>query len=121
MRAIILAALAALASTPAMAAGDPASGKLLFNKCTTCHTIGAGQANRLGPNLHGLFDRPAGKAPGFRYSAGLAGATFKWDDPKLDQWLTNPAGLIPGAAMVLKTSDPKQRQDLIAYLRAAAK
>lgn len=121
MRAVALAAVAAFISTSALAAGDPAAGQHLFTRCMVCHTTAAGQPNRLGPNLHGVFDRPAGKSPGFRYSAGLAGATFHWDDAKLDRWLTNPGGLIPGAAMVLKTPDPKERADLIAYLHQATK
>jgi cytochrome c len=121
MRLFAFAAVAALVSTSALAAGDPAAGQKLFTRCVICHTAGAGEANRMGPNLHGLFDRPAGKAPGFHYTPGLAKATFHWDDAKLDRWLTNPGGLIPGAAMVLRTDSPKERQDLIAYLRQATK
>jgi cytochrome c len=113
---------ASLASAPAWAAGNAASGEQLFTtKCAVCHTIAAGQPNRIGPNLHGLFDRLAGKAPGFHYTAGLAAATFRWDDQRLDHWLTDPASVVPGTAMVLKTADARQRQDLIAYLRKASK
>ena len=111
-----------LLAAPAMAAGDSSHGEQLFAaRCAICHTVGAGQPNRIGPNLHGLFDRPAGKTPGFHYTAGLAGASFRWDDARLDRWLADPASVIPGTAMILKTPGAKDRQDLIAYLHKASK
>ena len=39
---------------------------------------------RQGPPLFKIVGRPAGKADGFRYSAGFAEADFVWDDAKLD-------------------------------------
>jgi len=111
-----------LSARPAQAAGDVAKGEMVFKRCLICHTIKAGEPNRIGPNLHGLFERDAGKAPGFSgYSGGLKGATFKWDDAKLDQWFADPQKLISGSRMAFRLADDQERQDVIAYLHEATK
>ena len=109
-----------LATQAAHAAGDAEKGEKVFRRCQICHTIKAGEANRIGPNLHGLFEREAGKAPKFSYSAGLAKADFKWDDDKLNKWLENPQAFIPGARMAFRLTNGQEREDVIAYLHKAA-
>src|SRR5579883_276397 len=84
-----------MAAVPAHAGGDAVKGELVFKRCALCHNIKAGEPNKIGPNLHGLFDREAGKEAGFKYSAGLSSADFKWDDAKLDKWLMKPQDFIP--------------------------
>lgn len=112
--------MAAAVGTAAQAAGDPVKGEAVFKSCALCHNIKAGEPNKIGPNLHGLFDREAGKAPGFDYSPGLAAAHFKWDDASLDKWLTKPQDFIAGAKMPFSLSDPQARADVISYLHKAA-
>ena len=51
-----------------LAAADPDKGKVLFLQCRACHSLEAGGANKVGPNLHGVLGRKAGLAPGFSYS-----------------------------------------------------
>ncbi|MGB7036018.1 MAG: c-type cytochrome [Xanthobacteraceae bacterium] len=104
----------------ARAAGDAAKGETVFKSCALCHNIKAGEPNKIGPNLHGLFDRDAGKAAGFNYSPGLAAANFKWDDDKLDKWLTKPQDFIAGAKMPFNVANPQDRADVISYLHKAA-
>jgi cytochrome c len=104
----------------ARAAGDPAKGESTFKSCALCHNIKAGQPNKIGPNLHGLFDRDAGKAAGFSYSPGLAAANFKWDDDKLDKWLTKPQDFIAGAKMPFNVPNAQDRANVISYLHQAA-
>ena len=116
-----LAAIALLLTGVARAAGDVKHGEQVFRRCLVCHTVAAGQPNRLGPNLHGLFDREAGKAPGFNYSPGLAKAGYQWDDEKLDKWLENPQAFIAGARMAFRLGDAQDRADIIAYLHEATK
>jgi cytochrome c len=116
-----LAAAILLVAGAARAAGDAKQGEQVFKRCLICHTVAAGQPNRLGPNLHGLFDRAAGTAPGFNYSPGLAKAGYKWDDDKLEKWLENPQAFIPGSRMFFRLPDAKDREDVIAYLHGATK
>lgn len=112
---------AALLTAPAARAdGDAAKGAVVFNTCGICHNIKPGQPNKIGPNLHGLFDRDAGKAPGFNYSSGLAAANFKWDDDKLNKWLTKPQNFIAGAKMPFNLPNAQDRANVISYLHKAA-
>jgi cytochrome c len=119
---LALCAAILLSAPPARAAGDAAKGEMVFKRCLICHTIAAGAPSRVGPNLHGLFDREAGKATGYAtYSAGLKNADFKWDDEKLGKWLDNPMAFSQGARMAFRLTNAEERQDVIAYLHQATK
>ena len=108
----------------AYADGDPAKGKDVFKQCASCHAIGPGAANKLGPPLNKVVGRSWGSSSNYSYSAGLlAGhkAGRIWDDAALDQWLTAPQKMIPGTKMFFGgLDDAKQRADVIAYLKGFA-
>ncbi|RED53351.1 c-type cytochrome [Aestuariispira insulae] len=124
-KTVMLLAGAALALTAgisgAQAAGDAAKGEKVFKKCKACHTLEAGDKHKTGPNLHGMFTRPAGKADGYKYTDGLAEADFNWDDESLDKWLANPKKFIKKTKMVLKLKKEDDRANVIAYLKEATK
>ena len=75
-----------------------------------------------GPSLAKIWGRKAGTVEGFRrYSEAMAHVDFAWTEDKLDQWLTNPEGLIPGTSMTFPgLRDSKARRDVIAYLKAVS-
>lgn len=119
---LALSAASLLVAASARAGGDATKGTSVFRRCQICHTIRAGEPNRVGPNLHGMFEREAGKAPGFNgYSEEMKGAAFTWDDQKLDEWLADPQKFSHGARMAFKLTKDDERQDVIAYLREATK
>ncbi len=112
-----LVLLSLAVSGEALAAGDAAAGKVLFQqKCAICHSVDAG-VNKIGPSLHGVVGRKAGSLDGYSYSDAMKNANRTWDDATLDDYLTNPREKIPGIKMIFKGFDnPADRQNVIAYL-----
>lgn len=103
-----------------LAKADPAKGEAIFAKCTSCHTINAGGANGIGPNLHGVVGEAIGQgANGFAFSDALKSVGGKWDFEKLNTWLTSPKAMAPGTKMTFAgLGKPEDRADVIVYLNS---
>ena len=101
--------------------GDYEAGRRVFAQCRSCHTIEEGGPNRVGPNLHGVFDRHIGAVDGFNYSQAVQDADFEWDPDHLDHWLANPQSFLPGNRMAFAgVRDETQRKNLITYVLVAS-
>ena len=125
MRAGILVAMGlaftAATTAAANAAGDAERGKAVFVQCRACHSLNPGQ-NGIGPSLHGLFGRKAATEPDFAYSPFMRRSGIVWTEEALRSYLPDPQAKVPGTKMTfLGISDPKQLDDLIAYLKQATK
>ncbi|SRR5258708_2890587 len=125
MVGIYATALAVLSSlvfaSPAFAAEDnPARGERVFGACTACHSLRPNQ-NMTGPSLADLWNRKAGRLPGFdRYSDALKSSGVVWNDKTLDQWITDPRQVVPGNTMTFQgIKEPQARADLLAFLKQA--
>lgn len=121
MRALLIAVCASiLAHFPAFAEPDAKAGEQVFRRCKSCHQIGEAAANAIGPNLHAIIGRPAGAVEGYGYSKALtqaAEAGLVWTAERLDAFLADPAGIVPGTKMRFPgIADAKDRQDLVAFL-----
>ncbi|MCZ4090763.1 MULTISPECIES: c-type cytochrome [Sinorhizobium] len=108
-----------------LAKADASAGEAVFKKCASCHTIEKGGANKVGPNLWGVINRPVASHEGFSYSAGMQtfaeGGKVVWDYDHLSFFLEAPKKHVPGTAMGfagLKKGD--ERANLIAWLREQA-
>ena len=101
-----------------LAVADPAKGEAAFKKCMSCHTINAGGAAGLGPNLYGVVGK--GVAAGsFAYSDALKAKGGNWDWASLSDWLKNPAAYVKGSKMTFAgISGGEERANLIAYMNA---
>jgi cytochrome c len=114
--ASIAAALLAIVSARAMAQ-DAAAGEKVFVICRACHEIGPGAKILVGPPLNGVVGRKAGTYPGFDYSAANKNSGITWTPEELTKYLANPQAVVPGTKMIFPgLHDPKQVQDVIAYL-----
>jgi len=103
-----------------LASADVAKGEATFKKCMACHTIAAGGANGIGPNLNGIMGKPVGKhAAGFAYSPDLSGHGGNWDWANMNAWLTNPKKFAAGTKMSFAgLGDGAERANLMAYLNS---
>lgn len=108
-----------------LASASPDAGAAVFKKCAACHTDNSGGANKVGPNLWGIVNRPIASHEGFAYSAAMKdfsqGGSVEWTYENLDHFLLSPKGLVKGTAMGfagLKKAD--ERAAVIAYLRTMA-
>ncbi|MCB2074970.1 MAG: cytochrome c family protein [Novosphingobium sp.] len=101
-----------------LAAADPTKGEQVFAKCKSCHTIDAGGANGIGPNLHGVMGEPVGKgAGGFAFSSALSGIGGSWNFDNMNEWLASPKAFAPGTKMTFAgLSKPEDRAALMVYL-----
>jgi cytochrome c len=106
-----------LAASSALAAGDAAKGKQVFdNSCSGCHVL-TGQGFS-GPALAGVYRRKAGGDPGFMYSDALKKSGIVWDDAHLSSFLADPTKLVSGTSMYFTLTSLQDRDDVIAYLKS---
>lgn len=117
----LLAGSAARADNHAIAIGDAEAGAEVYEVCIGCHEIGKGAQNGIGPHLNGIFGRGAGSVDGFSYSRGLlreGRLGLVWELDKLDAYVENPKALVSDTRMSFDgLEDPKERADVLAYLR----
>ena len=122
--AVFTAALGSIVfgQTSASLADDTERGEKLYKSCKSCHQIGEGARNGVGPHLDGLFGRVAGSIDGFKYSNAMKAKGedgLIWDEASLDQYLAKPRAFVPGTRMsYLGMKKAEDRIDLIGYLKA---
>ncbi len=97
-----LAGAIVMAQVSSLYAFDVKAALASFKKCRTCHEIGDGAKNKVGPQLNGLKGRSAAGFDGFKYSKALrdaAEAGLVWDEANLDQFLKKPRTFVKGTRM----------------------
>src|SRR5215468_4401288 len=93
---------------PLLATANIDAGKDVAKKCAACHTFDKGGANRVGPNLYGVFDGPVAEGHG----------GFAFSDA-LNEWLWKPQAFVKGTKMTfIGLAKAKDRADVIVYLNS---
>ena len=99
-------------------AQDAASGEKIFVQCKACHQIGENAKNAVGPVLNGLFGRKAGTIEGYSYSPANKNSGITWDEATFREYIKDPKAKVPGTKMTFPgLKDPKQIDDIVAYLK----
>lgn len=114
-------------SAYALDGGDAANGEKLFKRCASCHMVGEGAKNKVGPVLNDLFGRTAGGLEGYKYgpsivAAGEAGLV--WNADEVFEYLADPRKYLRAkledkkakSKMAFKLKKEDDRKDVIAYL-----
>lgn len=116
----VLVVLMMVGVVPCRATDDDAQhGAQIYQRCLACHSL---EYNRSGPKHCGLFDRRAGTLPNYAYSKAMKASEITWDELSLDRFLENPLKALPGTKMAYAgVKDPRERADLIAYLKQATR
>jgi cytochrome c len=111
---VVAASTAAASVAPAQ---DVAAGKSSFNKCMTCHAIGAGAKNKVGPELNGLDGRKSRTSEGYSYSDANKNSSITWNKEQFLDYIKDPKAMIPGTKMAFTgIKNPTEAQNFRAYI-----
>ena len=98
--------------------GSLESGQKIFKKCGSCHNIKKGSANKVGPNLWNIINRPVANVEGFSYSKALIENGGKWNYEELAKFLYKPKLYAKGTKMNFSGLKKVQdRANLVLFLR----
>ncbi len=99
-----------------MKTADAERGAKIFKKCSTCHSIGKGEAAKVGPNLYGVIGRKKA-ATSFSYSEAMKAKGGVWDSDSVNAFIAKPKEYVPGTKMGFAgLKKPQDRADVILYL-----
>jgi cytochrome c len=94
-----------------------AKGEKVFRKCKSCHAVGDGAKNRVGPMLNGSVGSAAGAVDGFKYSKPMKAAGedgLIWSEAELAAFLADPKGYMKRTKMSF--SGLKKEDDQLAVI-----
>ena len=73
-----------------LASADLEKGKKVFKKCSQCHVMEKGGANKIGPGLWDIVNKDIGSKDDYKYSSAMAAFEGDWTYEQLNSYLINP-------------------------------
>ena len=103
--------------TSLLALGDVTHGEKVFKKCSACHVIEKGGANKIGPVLYGVLGRKVAGTEDYKYSQALYEYGKEWTFEEMNGYLKKPQAWIKGTKMSFAgLRKEKDRASVILYL-----
>ncbi len=105
-----------------LALGTVEHGEKVFKKCTACHVVNKGGANKIGPVLYGVLGRQVAaisdyKYSKYKYSKAMASYDKSWTFEEMNGYLRKPQSYIKGTKMAFAgLRKEKDRASVILYL-----
>ena len=100
-----------------LALGTVEHGEKVFKKCTACHVVNKGGANKIGPALYGVLGRQVAAISDYKYSKAMAGYDKSWTFEEMNGYLRKPQSYIKGTKMAFAgLRKEKDRASVILYL-----
>jgi cytochrome c len=102
-----------------LAKADAAKGATIAKKCEACHSLGKGEAAKIGPNLWGVINDKRAHMAGFEYSDAMTKLGGTWTVQNIAAFIYKPQAYLPGTKMGFPgLPDAQDRADVIAYLNS---
>lgn len=99
-------------------AANEQAGADQMKKCTACHALEKGGANKVGPGLWNVVNAAKGHHEGYAYSKALLEKGGNWDYESLFHFLQSPKKYINGTKMGFAGfNKPEDVANVIAHLR----
>jgi len=99
------------------ASTNATEGEKVFKKCTACHSISQGGANKIGPALWGVLGRKAGTVSDYKYSKAMAAHAKPWSFEEMNSFLIKPKDWVKGTKMSFAgLKNDKDRAAVILYM-----
>ena len=100
-----------------LALGTVEHGEKVFKKCTACHVVNKGGANKIGPVLYGVLGRQVAAISDYKYSKAMAGYDKNWTFEEMNGYLRKPQSYIKVTKMAFAgLRKEKDRASVILYL-----
>tara|TARA_Y100000591_G_C21803087_1_gene683247 strand:- start:304 stop:849 length:546 start_codon:yes stop_codon:yes gene_type:complete len=100
-----------------LALGDITHGEKVFKKCSACHVVEKGGANKIGPALYGVLGRKVAAINDYKYSQALTDYDKEWTFEEMNGYLKKPQTWIKGTKMSFAgLRKEKDRASVILFL-----
>lgn len=99
-----------------LAEAKPEAGARRVALCKSCHSLEKGGPNMQGPDIYGVVGRTVASHEGFNYSAALKAFGGEWTWERLDKFIQDSPGYIPGTAMNQHIAKAEHRAEILVYL-----